>query len=243
MKTKILSALLSAAATAATVAAVTVPVTPAQAIIVFDPSNYAQNVLQAARALQQINQQIRSLQNEATMIVGMTKNLDNLSFSSLARLTGALQQIDQLMGSAKGIGFQLDQLEAKYRSLFPDSFDQATKTDDVVHGATARLQAVMDAFHHTMGIQAQIVENAHDDAQTLSDLVGQSQGSHGALQAQQATNQLLALTAKQQSQLQEMMAAQYRADALARAADVQAETDAQAATRRFLGSGKAYTPR
>ena len=33
--------------------------------IVYDPTNYAQNVLQAARALQQITNQITSLQNEA----------------------------------------------------------------------------------------------------------------------------------------------------------------------------------
>lgn len=45
--------------------------TPAYAIIVFDPSNYAQNVLQAARALQQINQQITSLQNEAQMLINV----------------------------------------------------------------------------------------------------------------------------------------------------------------------------
>jgi P-type conjugative transfer protein TrbJ len=33
-------------------------------MIVYDPSNYAQNVLQAARALQQINNQITGLQNQ-----------------------------------------------------------------------------------------------------------------------------------------------------------------------------------
>ena len=33
--------------------------------IVYDPSNYAQNVLTAARTLEQINNQITSLQNEA----------------------------------------------------------------------------------------------------------------------------------------------------------------------------------
>jgi hypothetical protein len=37
---------------------------PASAqLVVFDPNNYAQNVLTAARALQQINNQIVSLQN------------------------------------------------------------------------------------------------------------------------------------------------------------------------------------
>ena len=38
------------------------------------------------------------------------------------------------------------------------------------------------------------------------------------------------------------MAAQYRAEAMDAARRVQAETDARAATKRFLGTGKAYTP-
>jgi P-type conjugative transfer protein TrbJ len=38
-------------------------------IVVYDPSNYAQNVLQAARALQQINNQVTSLQNQTRMLL------------------------------------------------------------------------------------------------------------------------------------------------------------------------------
>jgi P-type conjugative transfer protein TrbJ len=37
--------------------------------IVFDPNNYAQNVLTAARELQQINNQITALQNQAQMLI------------------------------------------------------------------------------------------------------------------------------------------------------------------------------
>ena len=48
---------------------VPVLVVPAQAQwAVFDAANYAQNLLEAARALQQINNQIQQLQNEATMM-------------------------------------------------------------------------------------------------------------------------------------------------------------------------------
>ena len=43
--------------------------------IVYDPSNYAQNLLTAARTLQQINNQITSLQNEAQMLINQAKNL------------------------------------------------------------------------------------------------------------------------------------------------------------------------
>jgi len=62
------------------------------------------------------------------------------------------------------------------------------------------------------------------------------------LQAQQASNQLLALVAKQQFQIQNLMAAQYRADAIERANRNQEQLDAQGATAKFLGSGSAYTP-
>ena len=52
--------------------------------IVYDPTNYAQNVLTAARTLEQINNQIRSLQNQATSLINEARNLTSLPFSSSA---------------------------------------------------------------------------------------------------------------------------------------------------------------
>ena len=44
--------------------------------IVYDPSNYAQNVLTAARTLEQINNQITSLQNEAQMLINQARLIE-----------------------------------------------------------------------------------------------------------------------------------------------------------------------
>ena len=55
-------------------------------LIVFDPNNYAQNVLTAARELQQINNQITSLHNQAQMLINQAKNLASLPYSSLQQL-------------------------------------------------------------------------------------------------------------------------------------------------------------
>ena len=71
--------------------------TPAHAIIVFDPSNYAQNVLTAARSLQQITNQITSLQNEAQMLINQARNLASLPYSSLQQLQQSVQRTQQLM--------------------------------------------------------------------------------------------------------------------------------------------------
>lgn len=59
--------------------------------IVFDPNNYVQNVLTAARELQQINNQITSLQNEAQMLINQAKNLASLPYSSLQQLQSSIE--------------------------------------------------------------------------------------------------------------------------------------------------------
>ncbi|WP_184021297.1 P-type conjugative transfer protein TrbJ [Sphingobium boeckii] len=222
--------------------ALTVPVTPVHAIVVFDPSNYAQNVLTAARTLQQINQQMQSLQNEAAMLTGMAKNLTKIDFPELQQLTQKLQQIDRLMRQAQGVDFDIDRVDDQFRTLFRTNFEQALRSDQRVMGARSRLDTAMAAFRQTMTVQAQVVGNVREDATALAAIVAKSQGAEGGLQAQQATNQLLALTAKQQFQIQSLMAAQYRAEAIEQARRVQAEAEARTATKQFLGSGKAYTP-
>ena len=225
-----------------TMAAVILPAAPAQAIIVFDPSNYSQTVLTAARTLEQINNQIQSLQNEASMLMNMGKNLATINFPEIAALQQTLQQIDRLMGQAQGINFQVSQVETQFRRLYPTDFSAALTTSGRVQAARARLDASMSAFQQTMTVQSQVVGNVHDDAATLSEIVGRSQGAQGSLQAQQATNQLLALTAKQQFQIQQMMAAQYRSEATEQSRRAADAAEARATTRQFLGSGSAYTP-
>lgn len=238
MKPPILAAILAAAATVGTGI---VPMTPAHAIPVFDASNYAQNVLVAARTLSQINNQIASLQNQATMLTNMAKQLQRLDFSSLSQITRSMQRIGTLMNQAEGIAFDLASTDDVLRRQFPAIFDSALSKDEMIAQARTRMQASMQGYRQTMRVQAQVVENVQADAGLLSELVSQSQGATGSLQASQATNQLIALSTKQQLQIQTMMAAQYRADALERARQAQALETARVTTTRFIRSRDIYT--
>ena len=237
----LVAAALGAAAVLSLGMAITAPPAAAQ-ITVFDPNNYSQNILTAARTLTQINNQIRSLQNEAAMLLNQAKNLSRIDFPELQAITQRLQQIDRLMGQAQGLDFRMAGLDQQLRRLFPQDFAQALSTDERVLAARQRLDTAMAAYRQTMMVQAQVAENVAADAGTLSAIVAKSQGAEGALQAQQATNQLLALTAKQQLQVQNLMAAQFRAEAAEAARRAQAEAEGRLATRKFLGSGSAYTP-
>ncbi len=215
---------------------------PAHAVIVFDPSNFGENVLQAARSLEQINNQIKSLQNEVRMIEDMAKHLEKLDFTSLPAIEAALKDINQLMAKAKGIAFDVKATESAFKRLFPESYGSTVTSRELGRGALERWSEAMKALEHTMTVQAQVVANVEADASTLSRLVTESQAAIGSLQAQQASNQLIALSAKQQLQTQELMAAQYRAQAVEQARQAQAQEQARAQFKRFLGDGQVYTP-
>ena len=76
----------------------------------------------------------------------------------------------------------------------------------------------------------------------LSNLVGESQGATGALQATQAGNQILALQAQQLSDLTALLAANGRADALSAAEQAAAAEQGREQRRRFLEPGDGYQP-
>lgn len=235
---KLALALLAAAAPPATML-----VAPAAlAIPVFDSANYSQNLLTAARTLQQINQQIQSLQNEAQSLANQDRHLKKIDFPQMSAIERRLQEIDRLMGQAQGIDFRVDRLDEQFRQAFPTSFEHLARRDTRIAAAKQKLDNEMAAFRQAMSVQSGIVENVRADAEALKAIVDRSQGADGGLQAAQATNQLLALAAKQQFQIQQLMAAEFRNGALERARRTQSERDARESTRRFLGDGKAWTP-
>ncbi|MBB4633114.1 P-type conjugative transfer protein TrbJ [Sphingosinicella soli] len=240
MKTRLRAWLLRGAFSSALGALTLTLPAPAHAIPVFDSANYAQNLLVAARTLAQINNQIQSLQNEALMLTNMAKNLSRTAFPEVDALTSRLAEIDALMKHAHGIGFDVAKFEERFQTLFPESYDEAAGSAAHVFAARDRLDASMAAFRHTMDVQNRIAADVEANAEVLSAIIARSQDAEGSLQAQQSTNQLLALAAKQQLQTQQMLAAQFRSESAELARRAQAESDARAATRAFLGSGKAY---
>ena len=73
--------------------------------IVHDPRNYAQNILTAARTLEQINNQISMLQNQATSLINEAKNLTGLPVSTLETLQSQVDQTRQHEMAARIDGF------------------------------------------------------------------------------------------------------------------------------------------
>jgi P-type conjugative transfer protein TrbJ len=228
-------------AAGATIAMVLLTAPASADLPVIDVSVLSQNVIEAARLLQQINNQLQSLQNQAMMLENMARNLASLNLSTLNQLVSPLQQISQLINQAQGIAFTVNATESAFAQFYPQQYGSSTSITQLLADARSRWQNSMSAFQQTLAIQSQIAQNVSADTGTLSSLVAASQGATGNLQALQANNQLLALSTKQQLQIQTLMATQYRAEALEQARDAEAEEEAQTALANFLGSDTAYT--
>src|SRR6202140_1945956 len=82
----------------------------ASQMVVSDPSNYAQNVLQAARALQQINNQVTSLQNQTQMLLNQARNLTSLPYSALQAIDQSIARTQQLLSQAQRLGYDISQI-------------------------------------------------------------------------------------------------------------------------------------
>jgi len=215
--------------------------TPAHAIIVFDPSNYAQNVLTAARTLEQITHQITSLQNEAQMLINQAKNLASLPFSALQQLQQNVQKTQQLLQQAQGIAFNVQQIDQMFQQKY-GNVSMSTSDQQLVANARSRWQNTVGGLQDAMRVQAGVVGNIDSNRTQMSALVSQSQGATGALQATQAGNQLLALQSQQLSDLVAVVSANGRASALTDAERAAAAEQGREQRRRFLTPGAGYTP-
>jgi P-type conjugative transfer protein TrbJ len=217
-----------------------VPNSAAQ-LTVFDPSNLQQNLLAATRALEQVNNQVRQLQNQAQVLLRMDQNLVRLGGTISPDLQRTLADLQNQLRAGDGIALSLRATESAYERLFPRQVSAALTTDEALRNAKARWEEEYASLRRAALLQGQVVDHVDADARHLDTAMARSRNAAGALEATQAGNEILGLSAKQALQLQGLLAAQQRAETLTRARDLATEDEARQRFKSFLGNGQAYT--
>ena len=234
---------LRAALTAGTALALAVASVPADAEwIVFDPTNFSQNVLTAARELQQVDNEIQSLENQATMLINQARNLARLPYSSLAQLEQSITQTEQLLLQAQRIAYSITAINQAFTQTYPQAYSASPSSQQLIAGAQTRWQNSLAGFQDAMTVQAGAVQNLDSTRTQINALISSSQSAAGALQAAQSGNQLIALQTRQLADLTGVMAAIARAQSLEGARNVENELQAQQQLATFLNYGPGYQP-
>ena len=186
--------------------------------IVFDPSNFARNVLHYARRLEQIAMQKQQLQQQ---LVAMRK-LPNPPWRDIRQ---TMAQIDGLMADGRAIGYRLQNLNQQFQATFP--------VDRVFRDWPTERRAQAERTVATMGA---VLAGAHAQAQVFNDGLGRLtdmkgrvatvQGQEGALELQ---NTATVFTAEELMLLRQALMAQSSMQAVYYANRVNTEAQ-QAAT-------------
>ena len=214
---------------------------PAHAqMLVYDPSNYAQNVLQAARALQQINNQITSLQNQTQILLNQAKNLASLPYSSLRTIEQSVTRTQQLLKQAQRLAYDINQIDTAFQRTYPQSYAGSISSQQLLSDAQTRWQNALVGYHDALRVQAGVVLALDTTRTEIGPLVSSSQSAVGILQATQAGNQLIALQTRQLLDLTALIAAQSRAQSLDGARTMANAEQARIQLNQFLAGGRGY---
>jgi type IV secretion system protein TrbJ len=214
---------------------------PAHAqVAVFDASNFAENVMTAARELQQVNNEIQSLENQATMLINQTKNLASMPYSTLAQLDQSINQTQQLLSQAQNIAYDVTTIDQAFTEVYPETYSSTSSSQQLEADAQTRWENARAGYQDAMTVQAGAVQNLATTHAEVDALVSSSQSAEGALQASQAGNQILSVESGQLADITALIAAQGRAQALAGAADTESQEQAQTDLNQFLSTGTGY---
>ncbi len=196
----------------------------------------------AANTLEQINNQIKQLQNQAQIAHEPGEEPDQPGLQRIERTARGLSATNRLIRQAQGLAFNVQQMETQFQQLHPSPSSASVSSAQMVLDARKRWTNSREALRTATQVQSQAVQNFASDESTLTDLLNRSQSAVGALQATQATNQLLALQARQSMQAQQLQITQDRAAALEQARQVAVQERAREVRRRFMGRARRTRP-
>jgi P-type conjugative transfer protein TrbJ len=215
--------------------------TAAAQTVVYDPSNYAQNLLQAARALQQINNQIAQLENQSQSLINQAKHLVSLPYSLVSTITGQIQRTEQLIAQAQRIAYSVSTIDKAFTTNY-GAINLNVNQQQMVAQAQQRWETSVAGLQDVMRMQATVVGNIPTSRTTVTTLGASSQSASGALQAIQVNNQLLVQISQQLADLIALQAAHSRAQTLVAAANATDQNQGTGQLSTFLTRGSGYQP-
>lgn len=179
-------------------------------VVVSDPAQIKFEVIKKAKMIIQLKQQADQLINQGKQLEATLKAFKGADFNTLEKLKFWTHQSRQVYAQSQHIGYSLEQTSRQLEDLYGENKD---------HPSTAKVYAWRDATHSasrdSIHSQSQALDELEKLGSRANSIEGKSRSASNALQATQATNELLLVVVKQNEQLLQMMGQHMRASDLA----------------------------
>jgi type IV secretion system protein TrbJ len=218
----------------ATAAPIALPLAHAQGMVVHDPANVAQNVLQAARALQQVNNQITQIEQQVRM-------LRSLDLQLAPEVTHTISAARELFGQAQAIRYNLGTIATEIRTLYPDDY-RSLNLEDMLRRSDAWVAESRASVERLVAQQARAAQGLNRTETQINRALTASGAAEGQTSAIQASNQMLGVLSAQLAEMQALQIAQSRALAAERLERNAREERALEIQRRAFPTTRAAPP-
>lgn len=181
---------------------------PAKAEVVFDPSNFSQNILQAIRSLESNLNEARMLANQVQQLANDLRNLEKLPRNIVEDFRAQFEELFSAVGSVHGLIQNLSNLQSQFDDLYPDYSGQPGPIpgEEFSEKADEWLRESRGMMLQSSITGAKVLEDLPRTHQRLEELLADSGDAIGILQATQAGNQIAATVAGNLSNLSAQLA-------------------------------------
>lgn len=175
---------------------------PVTAAIVYDPTNHIQNVLTAARALEQIRVQTEQL-------TAQIRSLAKSPYDHLAEITEAMRALNELNTQARGLASTVRGLDRQFEDLYPKNLTARTAMERL-EAASHRIEISRQTAQDLARTAASLEEGRSARSQRMAGAISASRAADGETGAIQSSVQALGVLSEQLEGLQALLAAQSR---------------------------------
>jgi len=206
--------------------------------IVYDPSNYASNLIQQAEAIKQtandaimIANQAKQLEHEVQGLIYQAQDLVTNPLHQLEQIAGLWDHYNQVLAQVEGMTFALTQSAAQFEAAYPGTL--GTTGDEIQATAASLLTQIRQ--ESKAAVQSQSVYERLCEQQRLSRLaLASAEQAQGNLQVQQANAQLLGIQSEQLAALAQVEAANGRMQATWVMKQTQEEAQGRASQEQWM---------
>jgi P-type conjugative transfer protein TrbJ len=181
--------------------------------IVFDPSNYAQNLLSVraaydayAQDLKKYATQLNQYREQILQSTQGARNLLSTPLNIIADLDDLYQRYQSTVATAQGLSYKASEVKAQFAALY-----NGTGTGSAALLAKVRQMAQQQRAADEQAARMQALRERSDQTQAaMRRALEAVRTAQGNLQVQQAQAQLVGVISTQNQQLMEMVAASQR---------------------------------
>ena len=199
--------------------------------IVFDPTNFVENVSTAAHTLESYYKEVDMVKNQLDYINNQRIMLQSTSFHHLSDYTEAATSIGNVASSGTAITYSTKNLNDKFQKTFGSDDGSKQNYADRMH---TMLGTVLDTSKGTLNAANQQMDAIQSETDGLNQIVNHSDSADGTKAVLQGTNQLLDANVAQLQSIKQSMAQMQSQNATADAAKAAQEEAAIKADQSFF---------